>query len=89
MSSKANPSGKEKTYEQIGKIQNISPQQVHKKEKDAINKIIRRTIELKNYDIIQSITYFCTMFGVEPEQCLKKLDFANKELLSVYMKENY
>lgn len=88
MSSKCNPSGKEQTYEQIGHKLKISPQQVHKIEREAFNKIIRRVMEKNNMDIFDSIIYFSKLFGVEVEQCYKKLDKVNLDLLNDYLKDN-
>jgi hypothetical protein len=81
MSSKNNPSGKEKTYEEIGAKLNISPQQVHKIEKEAYNKIIGNIMVKQKMDVFDAVLYFSILFGAEPEQCYKKLNPANKLLL--------
>ena len=81
MSSKKNPSGKEKTYEEIGQKLKISPQQVHKIEKEAYNKIICNIMNKYNVDVFDAILQFSALFGAEPEQCYKKLNTVNKILL--------
>lgn len=81
MSSKKNPSGKEKTYEEIGAQLKISPQQVHKIEKEAYNKIIGNIMVKQKVDVFDAVLYFSALFGSEPEQCYKKLNTANKLLL--------
>lgn len=78
---------KELTYEEIGKIKNISTQQVHKIEKEAMNKILRRMVEKNKLDIFDSILYFSHLFGLPVEQCYKKLDAYNKDLLKQYFEE--
>lgn len=89
MSSKQNPSGKEMTYEAIGKKLNISPQQVHKIEKEASNKVIRRIMEVHQLDIFDAIVKYSKLFGIEMDHCYKKLDSGNLELLDVYITENH
>jgi hypothetical protein len=81
MSSKKNPSGKEKTYEEIGEKLKISPQQVHKIEKEAYNKIIGNIMKKQNVDVFDAVLYFSVLFGSEPEQCYKKLNSTYKALL--------
>ncbi len=81
MSSKKNPSGKEMTYEEIGNKLNISPQQVHKIEKEAYNKIIANIMAKNKMDVFDAVLYFSILFGAESDQCYKKLNASNKQLL--------
>lgn len=81
MSSKNNPSGKEMTYDEIGKKLNISPQQVHKIEKESYNKIISNIMVKQKVDVFDAVLYFSALFGAESDQCYKKLNSTHKELL--------
>lgn len=84
-----NKMGKEMTYEEIGNVMDLSPQQVHKIEREAFNKIIKRLMLSTHMSIFDTIIVISTHFGIQLEQAYKKLDEENLELLSVYTKENY
>ena len=68
------------TYEQIGETLNISTQQVHKLEKEAINKMIDklRIMDFSTFDIIVKMS---ELFGVEPTQIYNKLNNNNLDIL--------
>lgn len=78
----------EMTYEQIGRKLKISTQQVHITEKRAMNKVIRNIIVKKNLDIFDAIIYYCELFGLEIEQCYKKLDAENRITLDEYLEKS-
>lgn len=84
-----NRTGKSLTYEEIGEKLEISPQQVHKIEKEAFNKIIRRLTTCTNANIFEAILSVSEYFGIDPDQCYKKLDKANHEKLCLYIQEYY
>lgn len=86
--SNKNPTGKCLTYEEIGSIMNISPQQVHKIEKEAFNKFLRSWKVKLNMDIFDSIIFVSSFLGIEHKQCFKKLDKENKEDLKQYLLEH-
>ena len=84
-----NRTGKSLTYEEIGEKLNLSPQQVHKIEKEAFNKIIKRmtaTSKTNVFDVILSLSEF---LGIDPDQCYKKLDKFNNEKLCLHVRDHY
>jgi hypothetical protein len=84
-----NKTGKELTYEEIGEKLKISPQQVHKIEKEAFNKIIKRFETNSGLNIFDAIIVISQYLGIEPEQCYKKLDKDNHERLCQYIQDEY
>ena len=76
------------TYEQIGELVGMSAQQVHKVEKEVINKIVD-TLSGTEYNIFEVILSMCEMFGVEPHQICNKLDEKNKQHVYRFVKESY
>jgi transcriptional regulator with XRE-family HTH domain len=84
-----NKTGKELTYEEIGDRLGISPQQVHKIEKESFNKIIRRFESLTGLNIFDVIIAISQHFGIDPDQCYKKLDKDNHNKLCQYIQDEY
>jgi DNA-directed RNA polymerase specialized sigma subunit len=84
-----NKSGKELTYEEIGAKLKISPQQVHKIEKEAFNKIIKKFESVSGLNIFDAIIVISQYLGIEPEQCYKKLDKDNHDRLCQYIQDEY
>lgn len=81
--------GKERTYEQVGDQLGISPQQVHKIEKEAINKIIRRLNNFGQFNIFDIVVGLSEEFGVDPSQIYSKLDEENAETLKEHVYKIY
>lgn len=81
--------GKSLTYEEIGERMDISPQQVHKIEKEAFNKIIKRFMISSGKNIFDTVLFVCEYLGIDPDQCFKKLDKENYETLCIYVEETY
>jgi hypothetical protein len=77
------------TYEEIGTKLSISPQQVHKIEKEAINKLFKRLFDCTNYTPVEITTGVCEYFGVNPDQIYKKLDESNKAILLRFVQNEY
>jgi len=77
------------TYEEIGKQLDISPQQVHKIEKEAINKVFKRLNDCTNFNPVQVMIGVCEEFNVNPEQIFKKLDDGNKNVLLRFIQVEY
>lgn len=77
------------TYDQIGSLKGISPQQVHKIEKEAINKIIYMMYEDERFNIFEIIIALSDYFGVSPQQVYGKLNDSNKQLVYDYVYEKY
>lgn len=84
-----NKMGKEMTYEEIGTVMDLSPQQVHKIEREAFNKMVKRLMLSTHMSIFDTIIVLSTYMGIQLEQAYKKLDSENLQLLSEYTKENY
>lgn len=82
-------SGKSMTYDEIGEKMKISPQQVHKIEREAFNKIIRSFMEKNNENIFTTIVNISEYFGIDSDQCLKKLDKVNTDILNEFVEKNY
>jgi hypothetical protein len=81
--------GKCLTYEEIGQKLEISPQQVHKIEKEAFNKIIKRLSQYPGTNIFEAIVTVSDMFGIDTDQSYKKLDAENREELCLFVEEHY
>ena len=77
------------TYEQIGNTLSISPQQVHKIEKEAINKIINTLLNDSRFNIFEVVVNLSEFFGVEPHQVYGKLNKKNKQLMYKFVNETY
>lgn len=77
------------TYEEIGNKLSISPQQVHKIEKEALNKLFKRLNDCTEFNPVQIMIGVCEEFGVNPEQIYKKLDKTNKNTLLKFVQEEY
>jgi len=84
-----NKMGKCLTYEEIGEMMELSPQQVHKIEREAFNKMIRHLKNSSTLTIFETILAISSYLGIEPEQAFKKLDEENLSQLSIYTKEEY
>jgi len=81
---------KELTYEEIGKKIGISPQQVHKIEKDALNKIIRMMRNCSpNNTIFEILFAVSDHLGISLEQLYNKLDKENLDVLGLFVQEQY
>lgn len=80
---------KNMTYEKIGEKVGISPQQVHKIEKESINKIIKRILDEERFNIFQIVVNLSEVFGVEPHQVYGKLNKKNKQIMYSFIKENF
>lgn len=80
---------KNMTYEKIGEEVGISPQQVHKIEKETINKIINTINEEGRFNIFQIVLNMAELFGVEPHQIYGKLNKKNKQLMYQFIQENF
>lgn len=87
--SNKNKMGKCLTYEEIGTVMELSPQQVHKIEREAFNKIVRRLMNVAHLSIFDTLLVVSSQFGIDIEQTYKKLDDENMQLLSEYTKDNY
>ena len=85
--SSKNKMGKEMTYEEIGVVTGLSPQQVHKIEKDAFNKMVYALMEKQNINIFDSIIAVSSYLGIDVDQSYKKLDKRNKQLLQNIIKK--
>ncbi len=77
------------TYEQIGNELSISPQQVHKIEKEAINKIINILMLDGRFNIFEIVINLSEFFGVEPHQVYGKLDKRNTQLIYKFVSETF
>lgn len=86
---KATKINKNMTYDEIGTVMNISPQQVHKIEKEAFNKMFMRLNACGTFTPVEIVLSLCDYFGIQPDQCLKKMDKPSKEVLFVYVQEQY
>lgn len=75
------------TYEEIGKRVNISPQQVHKIEKEAFNKMFSRLSCSTEFTPSEIVHGMCRYFGVSHDQVIKKLDPINKNKLLLAVQE--
>lgn len=84
-----NKTGKSLTYEEISKKLNISPQQVHKIEREAFNKLIKRLSEKSGESIFQTIVFLSKYLGIDTDQIYKKLNRENYDSLKAYVEENY
>lgn len=84
-----NRTGKSMTYEEIGKELAISPQQVHKIEKEAFNKIIKRMAMYPNTNMVEVVLTISEQFGIDPDQIYKKLDKDNNEKLCLFVQEHF
>lgn len=87
--SNKNKMGKSMTYEEIGEVMDLTPQQVHKSEKEAFNKLVKGLMINANMSIFDSIIAISKYLGIEVEHCYKKLDKENKQTLSAYTFEKY
>lgn len=77
------------TFEEISKILTISPQQIHKIEKEAFNKMYERTCNCKSFTPIEVVLGLCDYLGIQPEQFINKLDVKNKNMLLNFIKKDY
>lgn len=77
------------TYDEISKKLNLSTQQVHKIEKDAFNKIFKRTSISGQFTPVEVILGMCSEFGIQPDQCYNKLTNDNKNKVIEYVNEEY
>lgn len=84
-----NKMGKCLTFEEIGGVMDLSPQQVHKIEREAFNKIIKNMMITANLTIFETILSVSSFLGLDPEQAYKKLDSENLTTLSEYTKSQY
>ena len=74
------------TYEQISEKMGISPQQVHKIEKDALNKIMDGLGDsFTNFDKVIAL---CSYLGTEPHQIYNKLNKPNRDLILEQISKN-
>lgn len=89
ISKNSNKTGKSMTYEEIGNVMNLSPQQVHKIEREAFNKMVRRLMNSTKLSIFDTIIALSKHLGMELDQAYKKLDQENMEILSEYTKEEF
>ena len=77
---------KNKTYEQISERMGLSPQQIHKIEKDAINKMMDNLGDsFTNFDKVIAL---CSYLGTEPHQIYNKLNNKNRELILEQISKN-
>jgi transcriptional regulator with XRE-family HTH domain len=77
---------KNKTYEQISERMGLSPQQIHKIEKDAINKMMDNLGDsFTNFDKVIAL---CSYLGTEPHQIYNKLNKKNRELILEQISKN-
>jgi hypothetical protein len=84
-----NKTGKTSTYEEIGDIMKLSPQQVHKIEKEAFNKLLRGLSAAMKSNLFDTIINLCSYLGMDLEQAYKKLDDENLKILSDYTLHEY
>lgn len=84
-----NRTGKCLTYEEIGEELEISPQQVHKIEKEAFNKLVKRLAVYPQSNIFEAILTLSEYLGIDADQAYKKLDKNNYDELCMYVQENY
>ena len=77
------------TYEQIGEMNGISPQQVHKIEKEAINKMVETMCKDERFNIFEIIIGLSDCFGVSPEQVYGKLNASMKQLVYDHVYDTY
>lgn len=84
-----NKMGKSLTYEEIGTVMELSPQQVHKIEREAFNKMVRLLMNSTSSSIFDTILALSSYLGLDPEQAFKKLDEENLSTLSLHTKEVY
>lgn len=84
-----NKTGKSLTYEEIGSKLKMSPQQVHKIEKDAFNKIVKRFMTIMDINIFDSMVLLSDYFGLDPDQIYKKLDDNNYQILCEYIYDEF
>ncbi len=84
-----NRTGKCLTYEEIGEELSISPQQVHKIEKEAFNKLIKRLAVYPQSNIFEAIITLSEYFGIDTDQAYKKLDKTNYNNLCIFVQKYY
>jgi hypothetical protein len=84
-----NKTGKCLTYEEIGSIMDISPQQVHKIEREAFNKLVKGLSMYPGVDIFESVMEISKYLGIDTDIAYKKLDDSNLEKLNKYIFEKY
>ena len=84
-----NKMGKSLTFEEIGTVMELSPQQVHKIEREAFNKMLRGLMVSANLNIFDTLIVLSSYLGIDTDQAYKKLDTENMELLSLHTKEYY
>jgi len=77
------------TFEEIGQELDISPQQVHKIEKEAFNKVFQGLLSLEKHTPVELVAGICDYFGIQPEQFMKKLDKKNREVLLTFISSEY
>lgn len=77
------------TYEKIGNELDISPQQVHKIEKEAINKMISGIVADSRFNVFDTILELSSFFGVDPHQIYGKLNKENKGKLYEYIQNHH
>ncbi len=81
---------KEMTYEEIGAVVGISPQQVHKIEKDALNLMLKRLINCSPQNTIFELMFAMSdYFGISLDQLYSKLDKENLDSLAKYVQIQY
>lgn len=77
------------TYDKIGSLKGISPQQVHKIEKEAINKMVLALHEDGRFNIFEIIIGLSDFFGVSPKQVYGKLNENMQQIVYEYVYERY
>lgn len=77
------------TFEEIGGILDISPQQVHKIEREAFNKLFSGLLTSNQFNPVELVSGVCNFFGMQLEQFMKKLDKKNKENLLKFISGEY
>jgi hypothetical protein len=79
----------ELTYDQLGKILNISPNKAHLEVKRIYNIIIERMVHEKKINIWDSVVAIKDLFGMTEKEAVNKLNKKLRKELSDDAKEKY
>jgi transcriptional regulator with XRE-family HTH domain len=77
------------SFDEISEKIGISPQQVHKIEKEATNKMFSKLCNSNKFTPFEVHLGLSAYLGIEPEQLLKKLDNRNKRILFEFTNQEY
>lgn len=76
------------TYNQIGKLLKLTPQQVHKIEKEALNKMFVTMLTVKKMNPVEIAYALCETLNIDANQLFKKLNSDHKKSLLTFMEKD-